>query len=201
MAGITAESIGILFQTFGIIALAEFGDKTQIAALSFATKHRHTTVFIAMVSAFAVVDGLAAILGEVVFEYVPIKIVKIVAGAVFLGLGIWTLVSKEDDDEDETKEKKSRAGVFATIFGSAALMEMGDKTQFSTLTMSAATGEVLMVFIGMILAMALMTALGIVAGKYIAKYAPKKWIKVGSGALFVIFGAIFLLQALEIIGA
>ncbi len=85
--------------------------------------------------------------------------------------------------------------IFAQTFGIIARAEFGDKTQFSTLTMSAATGEVLMVFLGMILAMALMTALGITAGKYIAKHAPKKWIKIGSGALFVVFGAIFLLRA------
>ena len=195
MAGITAESLAIFAQTFGIIALAEFGDKTQIAALSFATKYRHSLVFAAMVAGFAVVDGMAVIAGEVVFNYVPLKIVKIVAGALFLGLGIWTLVSKEDDDEEEGRIKKNHAGAFATVFASAALMELGDKTQFTALALSAESGQMLMVFLGTVGAMALMTALGIVAGKYIAKHAPKKWIKIGSGALFVVFGAIFLLRA------
>lgn len=201
MAGITAESIAVLAQTFGIVALAEFGDKTQLAALSFATKYRHSLVFAAMVAGFAVADGAAVVAGEFVFNYAPLNVVRVVAGALFAALGIWTLFSKEDDDGDEIEAKKNHAGTFAMVFGSAALMELGDKTQLTALGLSAESGQMLMVFLGTVGAMALMTALGIIAGKYIAKHAPKKWIKIGSGALFVIFGVLFLLQAFGISGA
>ncbi len=198
MAGITAESIGIFFQTFGIIALAEFGDKTQLAALAFAARYKPALVMGCMVAGFAVADGLAVMAGMLISESLNITIVKTIAGAVFIGLGIWTLVSKEEGEDVKIRGGKSAA--FA-VFATAALMEMGDKTQLYALSSSAATREPLMVFLGTVGAMALMTALGILAGSRIAKYAPKKYIKIGAGALFILFGVLALLQAFGVMGA
>jgi putative Ca2+/H+ antiporter (TMEM165/GDT1 family) len=79
--------------SFGVIALAEWGDLTQIATASLAAKSGEpVATAIGAWLALAAVAGLAAGFGQQLVRRVPIHKVNYVGAAIFAGLGIWTLL-------------------------------------------------------------------------------------------------------------
>ena len=55
--------------------------------------------------------------------------------------------------------------IFLTTFGTILLAELGDKTQLATIVLTSETGRPVAVFGGAALALALVTAIGVVLGK------------------------------------
>jgi Ca2+/H+ antiporter, TMEM165/GDT1 family len=84
----------LLATTFATVFLAELGDKTQLATLTFAAESRSRwTVFIGAATALVATSAIAAVAGEAVSRVVPVVWLKRVAGAAFIAIGIWTLAS------------------------------------------------------------------------------------------------------------
>jgi putative Ca2+/H+ antiporter (TMEM165/GDT1 family) len=85
----------ILLTTFGIIFLAEMGDKTQLAAMTMAAQtKRPWAVFIGASVALAAVSGLGVIVGSVIGDYLPLVWVKRVAAIAFIAIGVLMLTGK-----------------------------------------------------------------------------------------------------------
>ena len=85
----------VLFTTFGIIFLAELGDKTQIAAMTMAAeKKRPWAVFIGAVLALAAVSAIGVAVGTALGAYLPVEWIKRVAGAAFVVIGVLVLIGK-----------------------------------------------------------------------------------------------------------
>ncbi len=86
----------IVVTTFAAVFLAEFGDKTQIAILSLTDRfNAPIAVLIGAGSALLLSTALAVGAGWFLLRTVPesgFKIVHYVAGALFIGIGIWTIV-------------------------------------------------------------------------------------------------------------
>lgn len=83
-----------LWAIFGAVFLAELGDKTQLAALLFASQGKHApwAVFLAASGALVLSTGLAVILGTAASSYLEKLPLKLIAGLGFLALGGWMLV-------------------------------------------------------------------------------------------------------------
>jgi putative Ca2+/H+ antiporter (TMEM165/GDT1 family) len=85
----------VLLTTFGIIFLAEMGDKTQIAAMTMAAQTKKPwAVFLGSSLALAAVSGLGVIVGGVIGDYVPLEWVKRVAAVAFILIGVLMLAGK-----------------------------------------------------------------------------------------------------------
>lgn len=85
----------VLFTTFGIIFLAEMGDKTQLAAMTMAAQtKRPWAVFIGASVALAAVSALGVIVGSVIGDYVPLLWVKRIAAIAFIAIGVLMLSGK-----------------------------------------------------------------------------------------------------------
>ncbi len=82
--------------------------------------------------------------------------------------------------------------VLLTTFGIIFLAEMGDKTQLAAMTMSAQTKKPWAVFIGSSLALAAVSALGVVVGSVIGEYVPLEWVKRVAAVAFIIIGVLML---------
>src|SRR6185295_611353 len=81
--------------TFGIIFLAELGDKTQIAAMTMAAeKKRPWEVFIGASLALAAVSAIGILVGSLLGQYLPLEWIKRVAGAAFIVIGVLVLIGK-----------------------------------------------------------------------------------------------------------
>lgn len=85
-----------LLGVFWSVFLAELGDKTQIATLCFASQKglKPGEVFLAAASALILSSLLAVLLGVRFGRLLPYGAVRFVSGAVFLGIGIWTLLGR-----------------------------------------------------------------------------------------------------------
>jgi len=86
----------IFFTAFITIFLAELGDKTQIATLLFAANKEHSKLFIFLGAALALIctTGIAILLGNIVSQFVSEKTLKVIGGAGFIIVGVWTLFSR-----------------------------------------------------------------------------------------------------------
>ena len=85
----------VLLTTFGIIFLAEMGDKTQLAAMTMAAdKKRPWEVFLGASLALVAVSAVGILVGTALGHYLPLDWIKRVAGASFIVIGILVLVGK-----------------------------------------------------------------------------------------------------------
>jgi len=82
--------------------------------------------------------------------------------------------------------------VLLTTFGIIFLAEMGDKTQLAAMTMSAQTKRPWMVFIGASLALAAVSAIGVLVGGVIGEYVPLIWVKRVAAMAFIVIGVLML---------
>jgi putative Ca2+/H+ antiporter (TMEM165/GDT1 family) len=89
--------MGINLQIFGsaflMIFLAELGDKTQLSTFAFASQSKSPlSVFLGASLALVLTSFLGVVLGGILGRFVPERVMKFAAAAVFLGFGVWTLV-------------------------------------------------------------------------------------------------------------
>jgi putative Ca2+/H+ antiporter (TMEM165/GDT1 family) len=85
----------VLLTTFGVIFLAEMGDKTQLAAMTMsAQSKRPWMVFLGASLALVAVSAVGVVVGGVLGQYVPLIWVKRVAALAFIIIGILILLDK-----------------------------------------------------------------------------------------------------------
>lgn len=83
----------LLTSTFGVVFLAELGDKTQLATLGLAADSKsRLAVFLGSASALVATSLIAVLAGGLVARYIPPDYLKKGAGILFLMLGAWTLI-------------------------------------------------------------------------------------------------------------
>ncbi|MFA5098417.1 MAG: TMEM165/GDT1 family protein [Candidatus Margulisiibacteriota bacterium] len=179
-----------LAASFILIALAELGDKTQLLTLGFASRYPLRTVLWAVSCATALLMALAVIFGGVINHYVPQDMIQLLAGAVFVGFGLWTIFGQEE--EEEGSNRKAWRNPFWIVFTAFLLAELGDKTQLAALALSAKYGTPFLVWLGATSGMILINLIAALAGKGLQKLVPEKKIKFWSGALFIVFGVLTL---------
>jgi len=84
-----------------------------------------------------------------------------------------------------------------TTFVAVFIAELGDKTQLATMGLAARKEQRLAVFVGAAAALILSSAVAVLAGAFVEKAIPARYIKIGAGALFVVLGALFLIEGLR----
>jgi putative Ca2+/H+ antiporter (TMEM165/GDT1 family) len=177
---------------FVLVTIAEMADKTQLLTLSLACRYPARKVLIGVALAIAMLNLVAVIIGAVAGRFIPITAVKIGAGVLFLGFGLWNLLAKDKPQAAEECEVRSDRYVILAVMGAFLIAEIGDKTQLATLSLGArfegsiinSVGVWLGATVGMILANALAVIIGHTAGRRV----PEKLMKRISGVLFVGFG-------------
>lgn len=169
--------------TFLLIALAEFGDKSQLVCMTLAARHRGLPVVLGAVSGFAVLNLLAVLFGAAVAAWLPEWVVTAAVAVLFAAFGISALRYKEEDDDEDVEEKPGH-GVFATTFLLIFLAEFGDKTQIAVAGMSS-TIDTAAVWTGATLALACTSLLGVLAGRKFLHRLPLAWIHRISGVFFL----------------
>ncbi len=79
----------VLFSTFGLLFLAELGDKTQLAVLTMTGRTgKPWTVFLGATLALALVTLLAAFAGQFVAQFVSPDVMRRVAAVLFVLMGV-----------------------------------------------------------------------------------------------------------------
>ena len=170
--------------SFTLIAAAEIGDKSQLVCMTLATRHRALPILAGAIAAFALLNSLAVIFGAAIARWLPEALIAAVVALLFAGFGIHSLSHKEEDDSEEIEEKSGH-GIFFTTFLLITVAEFGDKTQLAVVALSSAAAPAA-VWFGSTLALASVSALGIVAGRAIVQKFPLQWLHKISGLIFLI---------------
>ncbi len=187
-----------LLSTFGLIFIAELGDKTQLAVVSQTCKFRSPwSVFLGGSLALTGVTALGAAGGKLLNAAVPAEYIRYAAAVAFviMGILIWREASKtaaEDACELETTcvEEKARWNwrAFGATFSLLFLAELGDKTQLAVLGLASKQPSPGLIFIGGSLALTAVTALGVIGGQQLCRWIPQQLLlKISAGA-FVVMG-------------
>ena len=87
--------IKLAMTVFGVVFLAELGDKTQLATLLFAAKSPENLVIVFLGASLALIlaSAIGVLAGGLVAQYVSPTVLSYVAGAGFIVIGIWTIWS------------------------------------------------------------------------------------------------------------
>ncbi len=189
-------SLAAFVAAFVLVVLAEMGDKTQLVAMTFATKYNPYKVlfaiFLGTVANFAIVIAI----GQVLISVVPLDVISLAASLSFIAFGVWTV------REEKTKEenvKLSRFGVIASVFVVFFVAELGDKTQLATLSLAVQYQNPISVLAGATLAMLVADGIGIVIGVVFCRRIPQRALKWLSATIFVLFGLVGVYEVLPAI--
>ncbi|MFX1511034.1 MAG: TMEM165/GDT1 family protein [Promethearchaeota archaeon] len=202
------------------VFLMEIGDKTQLTAFALSIRYRSPLkVLIGVVTGLSGVTLIAVIIGIIVKDNIDVELLKPLIGVLFILGGLIFLISQLRNKKDgiisicpidlnlceKTHEncpeidqceiylkEVTQKGAFINSMTLMFLAELGDKTMLMGAGL-ATQFDPLGVFIGAILALTFVNAIGVFAGEQVAKKIPKSRIEILSGLLFVLIGIVILI--------
>ncbi|GID96391.1 TMEM165/GDT1 family protein [Amorphoplanes digitatis] len=180
--------------SFAVIFVAELGDKSQLMAMTFATRFKPLPVLIGITVATAVVHAVSVGIGYGLGAALPTGWISLAAGLAFLAFGAWTLRGDRLTDEEKTKAERSTGSAILAVGGAFFLAELGDKTMLATITLATQHGW-FGTWLGSTIGMVAADALAIVVGRLLGRHLPERVIRYGAAALFVMFGVWLLVEA------
>lgn len=184
-----------LLVAFGVVFLAELGDKTQLVALSLATRFRTATVLLGIAIAYAITNGISVVIGGLLGAALPTTAIALGGGVAFLGFAWWTWRGSDDDDADNMVASGSRS-VLMSIVMAMVVAELGDKTMLATATL-AARGAPLWTWIGATAGITASGAVAVMVGKLVGDRLPRRATRLGAALLFALFGLLLLVDAIR----
>lgn len=210
------QAYGPLAASFLSNLLATFGDKGQLVVIVLASRYDPKRVFLGATAAFALWSGLEVIFGAWITSVLPGSVMTFLTGALFVAFGVWTLLGVAGQSPGETGvatlvdgtrtdgfggivddsrylparlQTLSAQGPIVTSFLFILLAEFGDKTQLLTINLAATFPESpVLVFVGVMAALALRTGVDAVIGGRARQYLPARFIQVVAAVVFVAFG-------------
>jgi putative Ca2+/H+ antiporter (TMEM165/GDT1 family) len=184
-----------LLLSFGVIFVAELGDKSQLMAMTFAARYRFWPVLAGIAVATAALQLISVVVGGLIGASLPRDVISVVAGVAFLGFGLWTLMG-DDDEEDEAQAAQAGRSAFLTVATAFFLAELGDKTMLATVTLATTEGW-LGTWIGATLGMVAADVLAIGVGRLLGKNLPRRVLRIGAAVLFFLFGAWLIVEGVR----
>ena len=190
-----------LLLSTAVIFVAELGDKSQLMAMTFASRYRARDVILGITAATALVHlasvGIGFWIGDAFSEYQGW--ISIAAGLAFLAFAAWTLRGDELTEDEAQKAKNATGRALLAVGLAFFLAELGDKTMLATITL-AVDHDWIGVWIGSTVGMVAADALAIVVGAVLGKNLPEKAIRYGAAAAFAVFAVVLLVEGVHALG-
>ena len=193
---IPADPFSVAFSSFTLISLAELGDKSQLVCMTLAARHRHWPVILGAVSAFIILNTLAVLFGAGVASWVPERVTAGVVALLFGVFGVLALRAKDAAAEDSVAERPGH-GIFFTTLTLIFVAEFVDKTQIAVAGLAGSMASV-PVWIGATSALALVSILGVWAGRTLLQRLPIAWLHRLGGGIFLLFALLAAWRALSL---
>lgn len=185
--------ISALLLSFGVIFVAELGDKSQLMAMTFALRYTWWTVLSGILAATTAVHLVSVGVGHYLGAALPSQAIGVVGGIAFIGFGLWTLRGDRLSDNEVTRAARTSAPAFFAVVSAFLLAELGDKTMLATITL-AADNDWIGVWIGSTIGMVAADGLAIVVGAVAGKHLPEDLVTIAAASLFVFFGVWMLFE-------
>jgi Ca2+/H+ antiporter, TMEM165/GDT1 family len=183
-----------LLVSFAVIFVAELGDKSQLMALTFATRYPAVPVLIGITVATALVHAVSVLVGGLLGATIPTRPITLIAGLAFVAFGVWTLRGDTLTAKDEQRAAQPARHVALTVGFVFFLAELGDKTMLATITLATQEG-LLGTWLGSTLGMVVADALAIGVGRLLGTRLPERTIRIGAAVSFFVFAAALLFEA------
>ena len=174
------------------VGLAEMGDKTQLSVILLSSRTReYTSLLVGVMLAFLITDGIAILIGSWVTAVIPLHLLKLISGGVFILFGAMILRGGQEGAEEESGLSSGNALMsgFSLIF----LSEWGDKTQIAS-ALFATEYDPVMVLIGVMAALFILSAMGIYLGRIISEKVDRRLVSRIAGTVFLIIGLAIILS-------
>ena len=184
--------------SFGVILLAELGDKSQLMALAFASRYKAWTVVAAVSIATLIVHAGSVLVGSAFALALPTHAIQVVAGLAFFVFAAWTIRGDALGDDDHDRAARNGRWAMVTIGTAFFLAELGDKTMLATITL-ATTEEPIGTWLGSTVGMVVADAIAIAIGALLGTRLPERVIKIFAAGAFVVFGAILVIEGLGLV--
>jgi Ca2+/H+ antiporter, TMEM165/GDT1 family len=182
---------------FGVVLLAELGDKSQLLTLAFATRYPAWLVLLGVGIATVMMQAGAVIVGAAFALALPTGPIQVAAGIAFFLFAAWTLRS-DGDDAEHVRAGGRGAMALLTIVTAYVVAEFGDKTMLVTLTL-AATNDPLGTWLGASAGMFGANVAAVAVGAFAGTRLPRRPVRLLAALAFVVFGAVLLAEGLGII--
>jgi putative Ca2+/H+ antiporter (TMEM165/GDT1 family) len=189
--------VQLFFIAFVLVLLAELADKTQLVTFALAAETgKPVQVYLGVLGGLFTVTTLGVLVGSLIGLFVPLTLIQLIAGLVFIVLGIFSIyrVKRNDHDEELTTTHGTRVWVRAFIL--LFLAELGDKTQLIIILIAATTGQLLLVFVAGFLALALVNGISVFVGDRAHQYLSTTTITYVAAVAFIIAGVLVLIGSL-----
>ncbi len=178
--------------SFGLVFLAEMGDKSMVLAIAFAARYRPWPVLGGIAIAAFTMLGLSTLLGAALGAALPERAVAIGGGLIFLGFGIWTLLDDDDDDDEEEEAGGLRSSsVLLGVTLAFLIAEFGDKTMLATLTL-AGTQPPVPTWIGASLGMTAASGIAIAVATLVGRQLNERVLRLVAAGAFLLFGLLLV---------
>jgi putative Ca2+/H+ antiporter (TMEM165/GDT1 family) len=188
----------VIAVTFGIIFVAELPDKTMIATIVLASRHRPLPVFIGAATAMVVNSAVAVGAGRLI-ELLPHRAVETAVAALFAAGSLYLLLTREASVAKEGEVKAATVmtdrHVALAALGVIIVAELGDLTQILTANLAAHYHQPWSVFLGAVLALVSVMAIGVIGGRALLRVLPLGVIRKIAGTLLAGFAVYSAVQA------
>lgn len=94
--------------------------------------------------------------------------------------------------QEEKSPWREELGIFASTFFTILLAELGDKTQVTTLLLSAQSHAPWIVFAGAGSALVVTSLIGVLLGRWLAQRVPPRTLEVAAGGLLLLLAALLV---------
>jgi putative Ca2+/H+ antiporter (TMEM165/GDT1 family) len=192
-------NLAIAATTFALVIPAELPDKTFISCLVLSSRYRPLPVWVGAASALVVQAGLAVVAGGLL-ALLPHVAVRSVVAALFIGGALYLLLTTERSEQERGEQlaaggeqslPEGRTGfwrVAGITFAVVAVAEFGDITQVLIANLAAHYRDGLAVFSGAAVGFAVVSVVGVLAGRTITRWVPLAIVRRLSGVVLLGFG-------------
>jgi Ca2+/H+ antiporter, TMEM165/GDT1 family len=173
---------------FAVIFVAELPDKTALASLVLATRHRALPVLAGAAAALAI-QSLVAVIAGSLLGLLPPRAVHIGSGVLFLVSAI--VMWRKHEEEPEAGKDGDQVGfakAFTMSFMVVFVAEWGDLTQIATAGFAAHSRQPVLVFCAATAALWAVAALAVIVGKHAGHLMNPKITQKVAAVLFALVG-------------
>ncbi len=179
-----SDFLTAMFVAFGVIFVAELGDKSQLVSLNFGSRYPLRVVALGLTLGFGAAGIAAAAVGGLLGSALPARPIELVGGIIFLAFA--ALALRRGSDEEGRIHSRSTS-VVASIALTIAIAEMGDKTQVATATLAANASPVA-TWVGATAGAVASSMVGAFAGRSLGDRLPETAFRWASAVVFAVFG-------------
>jgi putative Ca2+/H+ antiporter (TMEM165/GDT1 family) len=185
-------NIHLIASVFAIIFVAELPDKTALASLVLATRHKPLPVFIGA-SLGLTVQSVVAVGAGHLLGLLPQRLVHFIAGLLFLGsAAVMWMRSSEVKEARRGSPEAGFSRVLGKVFVVVFIAEWGDLTQVGTAGLAARYAAPFSVFTGATLALWSVVAIAVFVGHRAARVLDPEVTKRVAAVVFALVGVALL---------